>query len=105
MTNIPRPMNPYAETDFDNAVDNALAEMQREEAIKTQARETRKSIEDATNHYVLSDKTAHESCITLNRKAKEEWMSVMRILTDNGYDFEVHNYPTLGEIEIIWGDK
>ena len=35
----------YAETSFDKAVDDALEEMSRKEAIKAQAEETRKSIE------------------------------------------------------------
>lgn len=95
----------YAETSFDKAVDDALEEMSRKEAIEAKAEETRKSIEDKTNHYVMADKEHHKSCIALRVNRNDQWMSVMRILTENGYDFEVQNYPSLGEIEIIWGDK
>ena len=94
MTNIPkdiaRPMNPYAETDFDNAVDNALAEMQR---LGIQLEDSKTAMEK------------HENSITMVYRATEEWMSIIKILVSNGYHFEVHPYEAMNEVLIVWGDK
>ena len=119
MNNIPKdiskPMNPYAETDFDNAVDNALNELARKEAeakkaekaylercsMKSVADEMKKSIGNVVNEVVSEPNNS----ITLKYRATGEWLSMMRMLTENGYSFEVYPYPSLDEIDILWGDK
>ena len=77
MTNIPKPMNPYAETDFDNAVDNALNEMSRRE------KHTNKAV--LTSTYYMQE--------------------VILALIKEGYELTLKRGKAEDEVIVTWGDK
>lgn len=78
MNNANKPMNPYAETDFDNAVDNALAE--------------------------LTAREQHVNKAVLNYSYNGAYQDFIGILLHNRYTITVKPINS-NELEITWGDK
>lgn len=78
MANIPKPMNPYAETDFDNAIDNALAE--------------------------LTAKEKHINKAVISYSYCGAYQDFIAILLHNGYEVTAKIIHEC-EMQITWGDK
>ena len=107
MANIPKPMNPYAETDFDNAVDNALADACRAEAKKA-SDAMKKAFKDAnTKEWKLTPLIVeeHTNKAVLFYLSQGAWMDFISILIANGYEVTAKVVNEETEIEITWGDK
>lgn len=102
MANIPKPMNPYAETDFDNAVDNALADACRAEAKKA-SDAMKKAFEEWKPTPLIVEE--HKNKAVLFYHSQGAWMDFIGILIANGYEVTAKVVYEETEIEITWGDK